>query len=126
MKAWLAHPLDDDMLYERETARKLARISANLLRQCEVEQLVQPHVRSGGRTGYSAADIRELARIRRLRDDLGLPLDAIEVVLHMRRQLLDLQAELARMERQMAWREQELLVEMAALRRRLAEDAGWE
>ncbi len=124
MKAWLARPLDDEILYEREIARQLARISADLLRQCEAEQLVQPRRRNGD--GYTAADIQELARIRRLRDDLGLNLDAIEVVLHMRRQMLDLQTELARMRQQMARREQELLAEMQALRRRLADEARWE
>lgn len=126
MKAWLARPLDEEMLYEREVARQLARISADLLRQCEVEQLVPPRVRRTGRAGYNAADIRELARIRRLREDLELNLEAIEIILHMRRQMLDLQAEMARTEQQMARREQDLLAEMQALRRRTAVDANWE
>ena len=124
MKAWLARPLEDEMLYEREMARQLARISADLLRQCEAERLVQPRRRNG--TGYSAADIRELARIRRLRDDLGLNLDAIEVALHMRRQILNLQTELARMKRQADRRERELLTEIQTLRRHLADEARWE
>lgn len=126
MKAWLAHPLDDEMIFEREAARQLARISADLLRQCEAEQLIQPRLRSGGRTGFTIADIEELARIRRLRNDLGLNLEAIEIILHMRRQMLNLQAELANIERQMAQQEQEMLAEMQALRRRLAADANWE
>jgi len=126
MKAWLARPLDKEMLYEREAAQQLAHISADLLRQCEAEQLIQLRRQSVGRAGYSAADIQEMARIRRLRDDLGLNLEAIEVILHMRRQTLNLQAELARVERQMTRREQELLAEMQALRRRLVDDASWE
>ncbi len=48
--------------------------------------------------GYSEADLGELRRVRRLRDDLGLDQPAIEVVVRMRRRLLALQAHVQRLE----------------------------
>jgi DNA-binding transcriptional MerR regulator len=79
----------------------------------------------GGGEGYSPADIRQLLRIRRLQEDLGLDLPAVEVVLHMRRQMLDLLAQLDDVERRKRQRERELLAEIQRLRRYLAEGSEW-
>jgi len=79
----------------------------------------------GGGLGYSAADIRRLARIRRLREDLGLNFPAVEVVLHLRRRIIELLLELDELERQMIQREQVLLEEIQRLRRQLATEARW-
>ena len=116
---------DDEPLYSASVAAQLARVSLELLRQCEEESLIRPRAMAGGGLGYSAADIRRLIRIRRLQDDLELDLPAVEVVLHMRRQVLDLMAELDELERQMWRRERLLLAEMQRLRRRVADEAEW-
>jgi MerR family transcriptional regulator/heat shock protein HspR len=75
---------------------------------------------------YSVQDVRQLTLIRRLHEDLGIDMQDLDVVLHLRRQLLDLQEQMQEMERQWIARQEQLLNEMLDLRRRLAEDADWE
>ncbi|MCD6289140.1 MAG: MerR family transcriptional regulator [Anaerolineae bacterium] len=116
---------DDEPNYTAETAARLAGISQAFLRRCVREGLVQPKVMPGGGLGFSTRDVRHLARIRRLRDDLGLDLAAVEVVLHLRRQVVDLLIELSEQEHQALIRERQLLMEIQELRRQLAEDALW-
>ena len=47
-------------------------------------------------------DLVTLRRVRRLRDDLGVNLAGVEVILHMRRQIEDLQAEVDRLRKMMS------------------------
>jgi DNA-binding transcriptional MerR regulator len=112
---------NDEWLYPRPVAAHLAQVTLELLNLCEREGMVHAQSLASGREGYGVAEIQRLVRIRRLRDDLGLSLPAVEVVLHMRRQVLDLRAELDEMEAQMARREQALRDEIRRLRGRLAE-----
>jgi hypothetical protein len=97
----------------------------DFLRQCEEEQLVQVQITSSGEEGFSRAEVRRLVRIQRLCQDLDLDLGAVEVVLHLRRQVMDLQAQMEGLEQQMLQRERALLNEIQTLRRRLAADANW-
>ncbi len=115
----------DEPRYTRIVAAQLANISMVFLERCETEQLVQVRVIRGGKPGYSARDIRELARISRLHADLELDFPALEVVLNMRRQLLDVQEQIERLEREMVQREERLTRELVDLRRRLAAESGW-
>lgn len=115
---------DDEPIYSRPVAAQLAQVSLDFLRLCERENLIQVRVVTGGREGYSVADIRRLTRIYRLREDLGLDLPSVEVVLNLRRQVLELMSQVDEMERQMARREQELMDEIRQLRRRLAKEMG--
>jgi DNA-binding transcriptional MerR regulator len=115
---------DDEPFYTRSVAAQVARISLDFLRLCEEENLLQAKIMAGGQ-GYTPADIRQMARIRRLREDLELDLPAVEVALHLRRQVVELLAQIDEMERQMSKREQELLNEIQQLRRRLATEAEW-
>lgn len=116
---------EEEPLYTDRVAAKLARISLDLLRWCERDGLIRPRTMPGGGRGYTEADIHQLARIRRLREHLGLDPEAVDVVLHLRRQVIDLLTQLDELERQMLQREQELLNEIQQLRRQLAVDAGW-
>jgi hypothetical protein len=50
---------------------------------------------------------------------------AVEVVFHLRRQVLDLQTRLDQMEKEMEQREQAWLGEVQELRRQLAEEVRW-
>jgi hypothetical protein len=77
------------------------------------EKLVQECVRRQVvREPLTERDVAELRRIRRLRE-LGVNMPGIEVILHMRRRIQTLQAELARQERSRlgASREQWILME---------------
>ena len=115
----------DEPRYTRVSAAQLADISILFLERCESERLIQVRVLRGGKAGYSARDIRELARIGRLHSDLELDFPAIEVVLNMRQQLLGLQEQLEKMERDVVQREERLTRELVDLRRRLAVEGGW-
>lgn len=114
-----------EVIYTQSVAMQLAEISVDFLHQCETEGLIQVREVEGN-TGYSAGDIRRMARIRRLCQDLELDLPAVEVVLHLRQQVSSLLAEMDQIEQRMRQREQELLKEVQALRRHLAAEAGWE
>jgi DNA-binding transcriptional MerR regulator len=115
----------DEPRYTRIVAAQLAEISMVFLERCETERLIQVRVIRGGKPGYSARDIRELARIGRLHTDLELDFPALEVVLNMRQQLLDLQEQMESLEREMVQREERLARELVDLRRRLAAESGW-
>ena len=111
---------ENELIYSRSVAAQLAQMTMALLSLCERQGLVRTRTMAGGVEGYSVADIHRLVRIRRLRDDLGLSLPAVEVVFHMRRQVLDLRAQMDELEARMARREQELVQEIRRLRSRLA------
>ena len=116
---------DDEPVYTRLVAVQLAQVSLDFLCLCEEEGLIQVQGMAGGGQGYSVADIRHLVRIHRLHEDVGLDLPAVEVTLNLRRQVLDLMAQIEELEQRMAQREQELLDEIGRLRRRLAVEADW-
>ena len=117
-------PLDEPR-YSRILAAQLASISLELLERCETERLIEVRIIQGGQPGYSARDIRHLALIRRLHEDLELEFPTLEVVLNMRSQLLDLQDQIEELERQMIAREERLMREVVSLRRRYADGADW-
>jgi DNA-binding transcriptional MerR regulator len=115
----------DEPRYTRILAAQLASISLELLERCETERLIEVRIIQGGQPGYSARDIRQLALIRRLHEDLELDFPALEVVLNLRRQLLDLQVQVDEIERQMTEREERLTREVVKLRRHMADEAEW-
>ena len=110
---------DQEVIFSRAVAAQLAGLSMDFLSLCEAENLIQPRHGAAGEPGYNAADIRQLARIRRLTEDLGLDLAMVEVVLHLRGQVLGLSQRLQDLERRRSQREEELLAEIGDLRRRL-------
>lgn len=116
---------DEEPIYTRPVTAQLAQVSIEFLCLCEEENLIQVQVMTGGGKGYSVTDIRHLARIRRLHKDLELDLPAVEITLNLRRQVLDLMAQMDEMERRHARRKQELMDEIRQLQRRLAEEAEW-
>lgn len=116
---------DEEPIYTRPVTAQLAQVSIEFLCLCEEENLIQVQVMTGGGKGYSVTDIHHLSRIRRLHEDLELDLPAVEITLNLRRQVLDLMAQMDEMERRHARRKQELMDEIRQLRRRLAEEAEW-
>lgn len=115
---------DQPNLYTRRTAARLARVSVSFWRMCEQEGLVSAHTITGGGQGYQREDIEMMTVIRRLHEDLELDISSLEVVLHMRQQILDLMREMEDMEHSAQQREQELLMKIRELRRQLARDAN--
>ncbi len=111
--------------YTRTMVIQLAEISPEFLEKCEVEQLIETSTVGDDEPSYSAQDIRHLALIRRLHEVLGIDMQDLEVVIHLRSQLMDLQDRMQEMERQWIAREEQLLNEMIDLRKKLAEDAHW-
>jgi DNA-binding transcriptional MerR regulator len=107
-------------LFTRMVAAQLARVSLEFLSLCEAQDLLRPRELAGGEPGYSFEDIQRLVLIRRFHDLLGLDLEAVEVVLHLREQVLYLRARMEEMERRFTLKEKELLEEIESLRRRLA------
>jgi DNA-binding transcriptional MerR regulator len=105
------------LIFTRTVTAQLARVSLEFLELCEAEALVQPRPLAEGEMGYGAEDVERLAQIRRLHEMLGLDLPAVEVVLHLRDQVLSLLGRLADVERRFAQREEELLREIENLRR---------
>lgn len=121
----IIHSGEEEPLYTRPVAARLARVSLEFLRHCEREQLVQPRPLPDGSLGYTAADVRRLARVRRLRQSLQLDMPAVEVVLHLRRQVIELQTLLDQLEMEMEERERAWLREIQELRRQLAQEIDW-
>jgi MerR family transcriptional regulator/heat shock protein HspR len=116
----------EQLRYTRTMAVQLADISLEFLERCEAERLIEVRSERVDDPSFSVKDIRQLLLIRRLHDVLGIDIQDLEIVLHLRSQLLDLQKQMQEMEHQWIAREEELLNEMLELRRRFAEDADWE
>ncbi len=115
----------DEPRYTRIVAAQLAEISVEFLERCESEQLIQVRLYRDESPRYSASDIRRLARMARLHEDLGLDFAGLEVVLNMREQIIELRDQLEQIEREMARREEQLLREIVTLRRQIASESGW-
>ncbi len=85
---------DKQPRYIISVAASLANCHPQTLRHYERLGLVAPRRTRGNVRLYTEEDIEQLRRIHRLMDDLGVNLAAVEVILHMREQILRLQAEL--------------------------------
>lgn len=73
---------------------EMLNVHPQTLRFYEKKGLVRPS-RTVGRTRmYSAEDIDELARLLRLTRDLGVNLAGIEIVLKMRRRMIEMQKQI--------------------------------
>jgi DNA-binding transcriptional MerR regulator len=118
------HSPDDQepLLYSRNDAARLARVSVSFWRLCEQEGLVHARRMVGGGKGYHPEDIERMAVIRRLHEDLELDMSSLEVVLQMRQRILELLDEVEDMELMARQRERELLAQLRALRQRLANE----
>lgn len=116
---------EKERIITRSMAAQLARITLEFLEECERAELIRAGRMPGGGRGYAMADVRELARIRRLREDLELDIAAVEVVLHMRRRMVAMLQEIEAIEADMIHLERELQQEIQQLRRRMAEDVKW-
>jgi len=81
-------------LYMIGVVAAMLSIHPQTLRMYEKKGLIRPS-RSVGKTRmYSADDVEEVARLVRLTRDLGVNLAGVEIILKMRRRMLDMQREI--------------------------------
>ncbi len=81
-------------LYMIGVVADMLKLHPQTLRTYEKKGLIRPS-RTVGRTRmYSPEDVEDIARVTRLGRDLGVNLAGIEIVLKMRRRMLDMQAQI--------------------------------
>ena len=81
-------------LYMIGVVAEMLKLHPQTLRTYEKKGLIRPS-RTVGRTRmYSPEDVEEIARVTRLARDLGVNLAGIEIILKMRRRMLDMQAQI--------------------------------
>ncbi len=81
-------------LYMIGVVAQMLNVHPQTLRFYEKKGLVRPS-RTVGRTRmYSAEDVEELSRLLRLTRDLGVNLAGIEIILKMRRRMLEMQKQI--------------------------------
>jgi MerR family transcriptional regulator/heat shock protein HspR len=64
------------------------------LRMYERKGLIRPSRTVGKTRMYSAEDVEEIARLVRLTRDLGVNLAGVEIILKMRRRMIDMQRQI--------------------------------
>jgi MerR family transcriptional regulator/heat shock protein HspR len=81
-------------LYMIGVVAEMLNVHPQTLRFYEKKGLLRPS-RSVGRTRkYSAEDVDELARLLRLTRDLGVNLAGVEIIIKMRRRMMDMQKQI--------------------------------
>jgi MerR family transcriptional regulator/heat shock protein HspR len=85
----------EERRYTIHVAAQLAGMHEQSLRMYERRGLIRPQRSKGNIRLFSDDDIDQIRFIRRLVDDLGVNLAGVEVIIQMRRQLIQAQADLA-------------------------------
>lgn len=81
-------------LYMIGVVAEMVKVHPQTLRFYEKKGLLRPS-RTVGRTRmYSAEDVEDLARLLRLTRDLGVNLAGVEIILKMRRRMVDMQKQI--------------------------------
>lgn len=83
-----------EQYYSIRVAAELCGMHEQSLRLYERRGLVAPSRTQGNMRRFSDADIEQIRFIKRLVDDLGVNLAGVEVIIHMRQQLMEAQREL--------------------------------
>ena len=79
-------------LYMIGVVAEMVKIHPQTLRTYEKKGLIRPSRTEGKTRMYSPEDVEEISRVTRLARDLGVNLAGIEIILRMRRRMLDMQA----------------------------------
>lgn len=85
---------EKERTYTIKLAAQLTGMHEQSLRMYERRGLVSPARSKGNIRRYSDADVEQIRFIKRLVDDLGVNLAGVEVILQMRRQVIELRQEL--------------------------------
>jgi MerR family transcriptional regulator/heat shock protein HspR len=107
--------------FELRTAARLSRVAEDFIHRCDREGLIKTRVMLHGKKGLCFADVRKLKLVRHLHGDIGLDLEAVDIVLRYRNRIQEMQRRLDEMEQRLRQKEQEHHIEILALRRRLAQ-----
>ena len=81
-------------LYMIGVVADMLKLHPQTLRMYEKKGLIRPSRTEGQTRRYSVEDVEEIARVTRLARDLGVNLAGIEIILKMRRRMLDMQAQI--------------------------------
>lgn len=81
--------------YSIKIAAALCGMHEQSLRMYERRGLITPQRSAGNIRRFSDDDVEQIRFIKRLIDDLGVNLAGVEVILHMRRQMVELQQQIA-------------------------------
>jgi MerR family transcriptional regulator/heat shock protein HspR len=81
-------------LYMIGVVAEMVKIHPQTLRMYEKKGLIRPSRTEGKTRMYSAEDDEEIDRVTRLARDLGVNLAGIEIILKMRRRMMDMQHQL--------------------------------
>jgi MerR family transcriptional regulator/heat shock protein HspR len=81
-------------LYMIGVVADMLKVHPQTLRFYEKKGLVRPSRTEGQTRMYSAEDVDEIARLLRLTRDLGVNLAGVEIVLKMRRRMLEMQKQI--------------------------------
>jgi MerR family transcriptional regulator/heat shock protein HspR len=73
---------------------EMLKLHPQTLRMYERKGLIRPSRTEGRTRMYSSDDVEEIARVIRLARDLGVNLAGIEIILKMRRRMMDMQRQL--------------------------------
>ncbi len=84
---------DDKPVYVISVVSEILNIPQQTLRIYEKANLVTPKRTKQNTRLYSQADIEKLQRIIRLHQELGINLAGIEVIMHMRQKMMNMQFE---------------------------------
>ncbi|MCW8892180.1 MAG: chaperone modulator CbpM [Deltaproteobacteria bacterium] len=112
--------------FEYRIVARMARVSEEFILQCEHEELVTAYTMLHGAKGLSPADVSKLKLIRYLHQDMGLSLDAVDLVLRYRERVKTMERQLNELEQQLRKKEQNHQSEVLELSRRLAQLMGEE
>ncbi len=80
--------------YSIKVAARLAGLHEQSLRMYERRGLIRPARTPGNVRRFSEADLEQIRLIKRLVDDLGVNLAGVEVIISLRRQLIETRREL--------------------------------
>lgn len=87
--------------YTIKSAAALCGMHEQSLRLYERRGLIRPQRTPGNIRRYTESDIEQIRFIKRLIDDLGVNLAGVEVILHLRQQLIEAQRELEELRRRL-------------------------
>lgn len=81
-------------LYMIGVVAEMLKVHPQTLRFYEKKGLVRPGRTEGQTRMYSEEDLEEIARLLRLTRDLGVNLAGVEIILRMRRRMIDMQRQI--------------------------------
>ena len=81
-------------LYMIGVVAEMLGVHPQTLRFYEKKGLLRPNRTEGRTRMYSADDVEELARLLRLTRDLGVNLAGVEIIIRMRRRMVDMQKQI--------------------------------